>query len=65
MGKSNFCIGLQKVYFLFSSNVLFMQKVELRQVLKWTNVYGYYLPEDKHAKRQFFEYLKGFSFLPT
>ena len=31
-----------------------MQKVELRQVLKWTNVYGYYLPEDKHAKKQFF-----------
>ena len=30
-----------------------MQKVELRQVLKWTNVYGYYLPEDKHAKKQF------------
>ena len=29
-----------------------MQKFKLRQVLKWTNVYGYYLPEDKHNKRQ-------------
>ncbi|KAM4110177.1 hypothetical protein ACB094_03G175100 [Castanea mollissima] len=45
--------------------MLFMQKVELRQVRKWTNDYGYYLPEDKHAKRQFFEYLKGLSFPPT
>ena len=60
----NFYIGLQLVYFLFTSNKLFMQKVELRQVLKWTNVYGYYLPEDKHANRQFFEYLKDLSF-PT
>ena len=42
-----------------------MQKVEFRQVLKWTNVYGYYLREDKHNERQFFKYLKGLSFPPT
>ncbi|KAK7831288.1 putative e3 ubiquitin-protein ligase ari7, partial [Quercus suber] len=54
----NFCIELQKVYFFFSSHMLFMQKFQLRRVLKWTNVYGYYLPQDKHAKRQLFEYLK-------
>ncbi|CAL2228932.1 unnamed protein product [Prunus armeniaca] len=35
------------------------QIVECRRVLKWTYAYGYYLPEQEHAKRQFFEYLQG------
>lgn len=39
-----------------------LQIVECRRVLKWTYAYGYYLPEHEHAKRQFFEYLQGFSF---
>ncbi|MCL7031870.1 hypothetical protein MKW94_017821 [Papaver nudicaule] len=33
--------------------------IECRRVLKWTYAYGYYLPENEHAKRQFFEYLQG------
>ena len=40
------------------------QIVECRRVLKWTYAYGYYLPEHEHAKRQFFEYVQGRSFLP-
>eukprot|EP00257_Ricinus_communis_P023472 XP_015583466.1 probable E3 ubiquitin-protein ligase ARI7 [Ricinus communis] len=36
-----------------------LQIVECRRVLKWTYAYGYYLPEDERAKRQFFEYLQG------
>ncbi|WOG86986.1 hypothetical protein DCAR_0206205 [Daucus carota subsp. sativus] len=35
------------------------QIVECRRVLKWTYAYGFYLPEDELAKRQFFEYLQG------
>ncbi|XP_076886986.1 putative E3 ubiquitin-protein ligase ARI8 isoform X2 [Bidens hawaiensis] len=35
------------------------QIVECRRVLKWTYAYGYYLPEQEQAKRQFFEYLQG------
>ncbi|KAL8487403.1 hypothetical protein ACS0TY_023454 [Phlomoides rotata] len=35
------------------------QIVECRRVLKWTYAYGYYLPEQEHAKKQFFEYLQG------
>ncbi|XP_024541934.1 probable E3 ubiquitin-protein ligase ARI8 [Selaginella moellendorffii] len=36
-----------------------MQIVECRRVLKWTYAYGYYLPENEDAKRQFFEYVQG------
>ncbi|KAI3889098.1 hypothetical protein MKX03_004261 [Papaver bracteatum] len=36
-----------------------LQIIECRRVLKWTYAYGYYLPENEHAKRQFFEYLQG------
>ncbi|XP_022929862.1 probable E3 ubiquitin-protein ligase ARI8 [Cucurbita moschata] len=36
-----------------------LQIIECRRVLKWTYSYGYYLPEQEHAKRQFFEYLQG------
>ncbi|XP_059632879.1 probable E3 ubiquitin-protein ligase ARI8 [Cornus florida] len=36
-----------------------LQIVECRRVLKWTYAYGYYLPENEQAKRQFFEYLQG------
>nr|GMD97767.1 probable E3 ubiquitin-protein ligase ARI8 [Ipomoea batatas] len=37
----------------------FLQIVECRRVLKWTYAYGFYLPENELAKRQFFEYLQG------
>lgn len=60
-----FCIAWQKLYFFFSSNMLCLQIVECRRVLKWTYAYGYYLPEPEHAKRQFFEYLQGTSFPPA
>ncbi|KAJ0873433.1 putative E3 ubiquitin ligase RBR family [Helianthus annuus] len=36
-----------------------LQIVECRRVLKWTYVYGYYIPEIEHAKRLFFEYVQG------
>ncbi|XP_042483105.1 probable E3 ubiquitin-protein ligase ARI7 isoform X2 [Macadamia integrifolia] len=36
-----------------------LQIIECRRVLKWTYAYGYYLPQNEHAKRQFFEYLQG------
>ncbi|PNX68232.1 putative E3 ubiquitin-protein ligase ARI7-like protein, partial [Trifolium pratense] len=36
-----------------------LQIVECRRVLKWTYVYGYYLPDNQHAKKQFFEFLQG------
>ncbi|CAJ2643370.1 unnamed protein product [Trifolium pratense] len=36
-----------------------LQIVECRRVLKWTYAYGYYLPENEHAKKQLFEYLQG------
>jgi len=36
-----------------------MQIAECRRVLKWTYAYGYYLPEQEQAKRQFFKYLQG------
>ncbi|KAH0992348.1 hypothetical protein GBA52_003831 [Prunus armeniaca] len=32
---------------------------QCRRVLKWTYAYGYHLPENEHAKRQFFECLQG------
>ncbi|PHT59423.1 putative E3 ubiquitin-protein ligase ARI7 [Capsicum baccatum] len=35
------------------------QIVECRRVLKWTYAYGFYLPDEEHTKRQFFEYLQG------
>jgi hypothetical protein len=40
-----------------------LQIVECRRVLKWTYAYGFYLPEDEHAKKQFFEYLQGICLL--
>jgi ariadne-1 len=36
-----------------------LQIAECRHVLKWTYAYGYYLPEQEQAKRQFFDYLQG------
>ncbi|KAI5065676.1 hypothetical protein GOP47_0020371 [Adiantum capillus-veneris] len=36
-----------------------LQIVECRQVLQWTYTYGYYVPENEDAKKQFFEYLQG------
>ncbi|KAF6162276.1 hypothetical protein GIB67_008405 [Kingdonia uniflora] len=36
-----------------------LQIVECRRVLKWTYAYGYYIPEQEKAKREFFEYLQG------
>ncbi|KAG8632541.1 hypothetical protein MANES_18G031400v8 [Manihot esculenta] len=36
-----------------------LQVVECRRVLEWSYAYGYYLPENELAKKQFFEYLQG------
>ncbi|KAK1354659.1 RBR-type E3 ubiquitin transferase [Heracleum sosnowskyi] len=35
------------------------QIVECRRVLKWTYVYGYYMPPEAYAKTELFEYLQG------
>ncbi|XP_027062890.1 probable E3 ubiquitin-protein ligase ARI8 [Coffea eugenioides] len=35
------------------------QIVECRRVLKWSYAYGYYLPEEKHAKKELFEFLQA------
>lgn len=35
------------------------QIIECRRVLKWSYVYGYYIPEEEHAKEELFEYLQG------
>lgn len=39
--------------------VFWIQIVECRRVLKWTYAYGYYLPDDDVAKKNFFEYSQG------
>ncbi|KAI3880485.1 hypothetical protein MKX03_001693 [Papaver bracteatum] len=36
-----------------------LQIIECRRVLKWTYAYGYYLPQNEHAKKHFFEDLQG------
>jgi ariadne-1 len=36
-----------------------LQIVECRRVLKWTYAYGFYIPDQEHGKRVFFEYLQG------
>ncbi|KAL1210197.1 putative E3 ubiquitin-protein ligase ARI11 [Cardamine amara subsp. amara] len=36
-----------------------LQIIECRRVLKWTYAYGYCLPDNEEAKRNFFEYLQG------
>ncbi|KAI3842385.1 hypothetical protein MKX03_031420 [Papaver bracteatum] len=36
-----------------------LQIIECRCVLKWSYVYGYYLPECEHVKKQLFGYLQG------
>ena len=35
------------------------QIVECRRTLKWSYVYGYFIPEDEPAKTALFEYLQG------
>ncbi|XP_016498478.2 putative E3 ubiquitin-protein ligase ARI7 [Nicotiana tabacum] len=35
------------------------QIVECRRVLKWTYAYGFFLPDEEHTKRQFFEFSQG------
>ncbi|KAK1381543.1 putative E3 ubiquitin-protein ligase ARI8 [Heracleum sosnowskyi] len=35
------------------------QIVECRRVLKWSYVYGYYMPEEASSKTKLFEYLQG------
>ncbi|XP_074352345.1 putative E3 ubiquitin-protein ligase ARI7 [Apium graveolens] len=35
------------------------QIVECRRVLKWTYVYGYYMPPEAYMKTELFEYLQG------
>ena len=64
MGLINFCF----IVFLIpkmSDTVTCLQIVECRRVLKWTYAYGYYLPEQEQAKRQFFEYVQGMCFVPN
>ncbi|WCJ44262.1 RING/U-box superfamily protein [Euphorbia peplus] len=36
-----------------------VQIIECRRVLRWSYVYGYYLPEKETAKKNLFEYLQG------
>ncbi|RZC92884.1 hypothetical protein C5167_007906 [Papaver somniferum] len=36
-----------------------LQIIECRRVLKWSYVYGYYLPESEHVKKELFGYLQG------
>ncbi|WCJ35317.1 RING/U-box superfamily protein [Euphorbia peplus] len=36
-----------------------LQVIECRRVLEWSYAYGYYMPEEELAKKQFFEYLQG------
>ncbi|XP_021730138.1 probable E3 ubiquitin-protein ligase ARI8 [Chenopodium quinoa] len=50
-------------YSLSSKEVNFIvealgQVVECWQLLKWTYVYGYYLPDNEHAKKQFHEFMQ-------
>jgi len=33
--------------------------VECRRILRWSYVYGYYLPEDENAKIEFFDHIQG------
>ncbi|WCJ35320.1 RING/U-box superfamily protein [Euphorbia peplus] len=40
-------------------NKAWLQVIECRRVLEWSYVYGYYMPEKEHPKKQFFEYLQG------
>ncbi|KAJ4835265.1 hypothetical protein Tsubulata_019656 [Turnera subulata] len=35
------------------------QIIECRRVLKWSYAYGYYIPDEKVAKKNFFEHLQG------
>lgn len=35
------------------------QIIKCRRILKWSYLYGYYLPETDGMKKQFFEYLQG------
>ena len=35
------------------------QVIECRRVLKWTYAYGYFIPDDEEAKKEFFEYTQG------
>ncbi|XP_065847102.1 probable E3 ubiquitin-protein ligase ARI8 [Euphorbia lathyris] len=36
-----------------------LQIIECRRVLRWSYVYGYYLPESEKARKNLFEYLQG------
>ncbi|KAI3955541.1 hypothetical protein MKW98_028486 [Papaver atlanticum] len=36
-----------------------LQIIECRRVLKWSYVYGYYLPESERVKKELFGYLQG------
>ena len=64
-------MGLINFFFIvflipkMSDTVTCLQIVECRRVLKWTYAYGYYLPEQEQAKRQFFEYVQGMCFVPN
>ncbi|WCJ35316.1 RING/U-box superfamily protein [Euphorbia peplus] len=40
-------------------NKAWLQVIECRRVLEWSYAYGYYMPDEERAKKQFFEYLQG------
>lgn len=52
-------MSLQKreTYFDFVKKA-WQQIAECRRILKWTNVYGYFLPKNEKAKKQFSEYIQ-------
>ncbi|XP_065846864.1 probable E3 ubiquitin-protein ligase ARI8 [Euphorbia lathyris] len=40
-------------------NKAWLQVIECRRVLEWSYAYGFYMPEEEHGKKEFFEYLQG------
>ncbi|GJZ12119.1 probable E3 ubiquitin-protein ligase ARI8 [Tanacetum coccineum] len=51
-----YCLPVTQLQFITDA---WLQIVECRRVLKWTYVYGYYIPKQEEAKKLFFEYLQG------
>ncbi|KAG5251321.1 E3 ubiquitin-protein ligase [Salix suchowensis] len=49
---------IPEAHFEFISKA-WLQVVECRRALEWSYSYGYYLPDNEPAKKQFFEYLQG------
>ncbi|PWA63556.1 Zinc finger, C6HC-type [Artemisia annua] len=51
-----YCLPVRQLQFITDA---WLQIVDCRRVLKWTYVYGYYIPKQEEAKKLFFEYLQG------